>query len=143
MKDQFVTYEIAKRLKELGFNEECIAGYYGFAPPQTEPMFFMYNSSRWQAGQEIYTAQICSAPLWQQAIDWLREKHRFHVTLHQNGVWKESQNDEWYAIVHDAKVGRLNELDTPMFVHVNNEKTAGTFDESREAAITRALELIK
>ena len=27
MKDQFVTYEIALKLKELGFDEECFAYY--------------------------------------------------------------------------------------------------------------------
>lgn len=27
MKDQFVTYEIARRLKELGFNGPCIGAY--------------------------------------------------------------------------------------------------------------------
>lgn len=30
MKEQFVTYEIALKLKELGFDEKCVASYYTY-----------------------------------------------------------------------------------------------------------------
>lgn len=50
MKEQFVTIEIAKRLRELGFNEEC----------------FTY----WE---DKYTG-IEGIPLWQQAIKFINDK---------------------------------------------------------------------
>jgi hypothetical protein len=67
MKNQFVTYEIAKKLKELGFNEECLGFFY---PTGT----FMLLAPR-----KNEETTCLKAPLWQQAIDWLREKYKFNV----------------------------------------------------------------
>ncbi len=63
MKDQFVTYEIAVKLKELGFDKRCIAGY------------SVEKSLR--IGEVSFQSEIdgfCLAPLWQQAIDWIYSK---------------------------------------------------------------------
>lgn len=57
MKEQFVTIEIAKKLRELGFNEEC----------------FTY----WE---DKYTG-IEGIPLWQQVIDWLNFEKELFIRL--------------------------------------------------------------
>ncbi len=64
MKDQFVTFEIAEKLKELGFNEECFSFYW------TDKVFYenVYYGVRGNGESTI------SAPLWQQAIDWIYSK---------------------------------------------------------------------
>jgi hypothetical protein len=62
MKDQFVTYHLAFKLKELGFKEACFG------------IFFNSDPMGWQFGFTPFQPQgpdICSAPLWQQAIDFL------------------------------------------------------------------------
>ena len=41
MEEQFVTYEIALKLKELGFNEECF-GYYHVNEGYTKGYVFCY-----------------------------------------------------------------------------------------------------
>ena len=72
MKDLFVSYEIALRLKEKGFDEECIARYVndGVGPmPEIDNPF---------------TANL-SAPLYQQVIDWLKAKHYFIIRLGLSG----------------------------------------------------------
>lgn len=74
MKKQFIPYELALRLKELGFDEECF-GYWH------SPMDLEYNplnnpedfNTRNQKECEIYAGGIL-APLWQQAFDWFDEK---------------------------------------------------------------------
>jgi len=77
MKDQFVTYEIAKRLKELGFNESCL-GY--FDKDSQEFIWSVGGTVNHEDGDELEYNCI-SAPLWQQAIDWLREKHNIEVII--------------------------------------------------------------
>lgn len=66
---QFVSYEIAKKLKELGFNEVCIAHYMNELSWQIDctegSMYFKYSPSDEESEYSIL------APLWQQAIDWL------------------------------------------------------------------------
>ena len=70
MREQFVTYEIARSLKELGFNETTMAF---FANEELFPKsMFEDNKSKW----------YISAPLWQQVIDWLWEKHKIFVTMY-------------------------------------------------------------
>jgi hypothetical protein len=60
MKEQFVTYEIALALKELGFYSEDCFGYFSSIDNN---LIMLHN--RWNIG--------VLAPLWQQAIDWLRK----------------------------------------------------------------------
>jgi hypothetical protein len=77
MNDQFVTYEIAKRLKALGFEGQCFAEYCQW--DGCKLWLQVYQDS----GPEDTEPRIteCSAPLWQQAIDWLREKHGYVVYI--------------------------------------------------------------
>lgn len=74
MKKQFVTYEIAKKLKELGFNEPCFAYFFADTNELYESTVRMYNFNK---GLETY------APLWQQAIDWLREEHLLYLNVYR------------------------------------------------------------
>jgi hypothetical protein len=77
MKDQFVTYEIAKKLKELGFNEPCFTCYSKKNQSDKECKLFDDEISihNWNE----YSGQTYSSPLWQQAIDWLKEKHSIKI----------------------------------------------------------------
>lgn len=76
MNEQFVTYKIAKKLKELGFDEPCFK-YYDEEVKKIEDSLF---ETRW--GYEPKTNYVFS-PLWQQATDWLREKKDIQINI----VW--------------------------------------------------------
>lgn len=65
MKEQFVPYEQALGLKELGFNEECISRYWTNIFQLRSPENFNSENSK---------IDSVSAPLWQQAFDWFRDK---------------------------------------------------------------------
>jgi hypothetical protein len=71
MKNEFVIYEQALALKELGFDEPCLAFYSPkeelypvFQEPSKGPYF--------NNGNFIETLRV---PLYQQAFRWFREKH--------------------------------------------------------------------
>jgi hypothetical protein len=126
MKDQFVTYEIAKRLKELGLNEPCL----GFFRKNGE--FYIVGEAKdginmLMAKNEELTILI-AAPLWQQAIDWLRVEHSVIICFN---VFTNT------PLTHDVSIYSHKDqiaLDKSVFVD---------FNEAREAAILKALELIK
>lgn len=64
MKKQFVTYEIALELKELGFDEECCGAYKirtNGDKAFSQIQFMKPNYSKW----DVYV------PLWQQLIGFL------------------------------------------------------------------------
>lgn len=72
MNEQFSTYKIAKKLKELGFNGPCIGWF------DIEGNFFFVNNPQKPINkQDLYYYQDCLAPLWQQVIDWLLTKKIF------------------------------------------------------------------
>jgi hypothetical protein len=66
MEKEFVPYEQALALKELGFDEPCF-GYYNM-----KKKFNMgdYTTKHWKS--------TCLAPLYQQAFRWFREKYNIN-----------------------------------------------------------------
>ena len=110
MEKQFVTYEIALKLKELGFDEECLAYY--TSPSQNEVYLdkdgektrfcllsrkisgelkgqgsvrnylFQWLLDNDKTSGELHTlAHSVTAPLWQQVIDWFIDKYDIHISL--------------------------------------------------------------
>ena len=73
MKEEFVTYEIALKLKELGFDEPC----FGYFPPLKKELTIWYNSEITNNGEFIL------APLWQQVIDFIWEKYHILINTYQ------------------------------------------------------------
>lgn len=65
MQREFVPYELAVKLKELGFDEECF-GYYVDGELDLKWRFI-------DAVQFGYRESVL-APLWQQAFDWFTRK---------------------------------------------------------------------
>ena len=133
MKNQFVTYEIALKLKELGFDEFCFAHYCN-GDLITKTAILKSSTMQYYQQNNInpsnqYKDQKCTAPLWQQAIDWLREKYNIHI----------------YIDFYDGLYG--------FAIKLNKEKLynrCGSFEpgfknypEAREQAILKCIELLK
>lgn len=72
MKELFIPYELSLLAKEYGFDEPCFARYirkeFRFAT-----LGGMTNFTKEQPPNQL------SAPLYQQLIDWFREKHNLEV----------------------------------------------------------------
>lgn len=71
MNEDFVPFELAKKLKEKGFREECY-GYYGKNGNffEIHPKQDMNNSG-----------YRCSAPTISQVLKWLREEKKIHLEI--------------------------------------------------------------
>lgn len=71
MENQFVPYELALKLKELGYEDKrCLTGYY--KPGNT--LLLTDDETKYLANWMGYYELIIGTPLWQQAFDWFREK---------------------------------------------------------------------
>jgi hypothetical protein len=73
MKNEFVSYEIALALKELGFEEPCFGAWVN------NELFITENEK-----PKIQSLSInqCTAPLYQQCWRWFREKYNITVYLY-------------------------------------------------------------
>ena len=98
MNKEFIPYEQALALKELGFDEKCFYAYCekgGWNPYKKvkEPITYILRTSgnpfggfdsgrNWNKEYERNKNRIqCSAPLYQQAFRWFREKGWCSVLL--------------------------------------------------------------
>ena len=78
MTKEFIPYEQALALKELGFDEPCFAYYNGYK----ELDHLM--PERVVVGRNYNGDTITSAPLYQQAFRWFREKYNFCYFIRGN-----------------------------------------------------------
>lgn len=97
MKKEFVPYELALELKDLGFDEECFACY----------LDDKYLNVEYCKKQFHFHGQVASAPLWQQAFDWFREKYKLHLTI--TSISQESW--QWHITKPGESLGKLYEED--------------------------------
>jgi hypothetical protein len=71
IREQFVTKEIAQQLHDMGYSEDCFGYYYS-------TILIISTLSNYELDKHNLGI---AAPLWQQVIDWLREKHITIVEL--------------------------------------------------------------
>ena len=118
MTKEFVTYEQALALKELGFDEPCF-GY--------------WKSKNWLIQEKTRTDgythadQECSAPTFSQAFRWFREKYGYLVSPFQN-------EDNLFFF----EIGRLNSLITEYY-----SLDCETYEEAELACLRKLIELVK
>lgn len=138
MEKQFVTYEIASKLKELGFDEKCLADYFVFGDGiavdgyygKTEPELFIDDIHSVEDREEelgMFAYHLLSVPLWQQVVDWLRENHDIDIEIHASF----GSGGRWWA----------NLCYNPTRSEVLNIARFENYYEAREQAILKAIEL--
>jgi hypothetical protein len=122
MKNEFVIYEQALALKELGFDEPCLAFYSPkeelypvFQEPSKGPYF--------NNGNFIETLRV---PLYQQAFRWFREKHNlvfnfisYNIVKPGEYHWSITWNDE-------AKASGI----------------VKTYEEAEQACLSKLIEIV-
>lgn len=85
MNKEFIPYEQALELKELGFNEECMAYYFIY---QDVLHFDIMNNET--VNNEVDAVKTyCIAPLYQQAFRWLRNQYMTKRSINERGDYIE------------------------------------------------------
>lgn len=80
MKHLFVPYELAKELKELGFDEPCFGYYDGTGEFYFTDRRLMHFPKQTEYGEfREDDEEVFLAPTHQQVVDWFREKHKIEV----------------------------------------------------------------
>ena len=128
MENQFVTYGIALKLKELEFDEECLASYHN-------TKIIGYEKESWlvlneDSDQFLESTFICKAPLWQQVIDWFREKQNICINIEP--ITFDDEPTYIFEIINLKNGMLLNDINSSFI----------DSSEALEQAILEALELI-
>jgi len=139
MEKEFIPYEEALAMKELGFDEPCLAFYNLFSGRiPTIPTIFMQEGMRvndcyWikNSGTNTSTCpdEYVAAPLYQQAFDWFRKEHNlFHNIRIGFG------SPKWY----DWVIQNITNSD----FYEEEDKSYNTYEESRLASLQKLIELV-
>ena len=119
MNKEFVTYNQALALKELGFNEPCFAIYYS----KNKSFNWHHHIDHTNDEPVLESGEFnISAPLYQQAFRWFRKKHNlvfnfinFNIVTPSDYHWSITWNDEAKAssivkTYEEAELECLNKL---------------------------------
>lgn len=89
MEKEFAPYNESLELKNIGFNEPCFGWYRSTLIPSNFTEYFLetefgMNESPSDWVNSNFLDKACSAPLYQQAFRWFREKYKFDLTIQHN-----------------------------------------------------------
>ena len=127
MKEQFCNYEISLKFKNLGFNENCFAEY-----TDNKLLLFLYPPEcsfgycPLEDFDSVDSFEGMRAPLWQQVIAWIKEIHHIDIIISSNTIG--------YGFILYHRYPPKNTLDDRVFQ---------SYNEAQEAAILKAIEIIK
>jgi hypothetical protein len=121
MNKEFVPYEQAVALKELGFDEPCF-GYWKMSDWLIE--------EKPRTDGYTHADQLCSAPLYQQAFRWFREKYELHSFIYSDFSWNIS-GGMWDL---DGYVDSRYDWDSEPFK---------TFEEAELACLSKLIGIVK
>jgi hypothetical protein len=120
MKKEFVSYEQALALKELGFDEKCAANYY-------EKLFY-YETTFHHPATMPNSPESCLAPLKQQVFRWFREKYEVYPTI----MTETADNSLYFRFIAEGGPEWLS-----------FSKIYYTYEEAEDACIDKLIELAK
>lgn len=141
MNEDFVSYDLALKLKECGFDEPCDHFYCAF-DNETDVRFWSIHPAQSQNGFTNPDGKvIADAPTLAHAQKWLREKWDLHIDVYPIAGYMFDADDqiceEWnywtFDIVHVMSTRKI----------VVDEEQYGSYEEALTEGIKSALELIK
>jgi hypothetical protein len=128
MNKEFIPYESALALKELGFDEPCMGYYRTTLIPSDFTEYFLetelgMNESWGDWINSNFQTQACTAPTFSQAFRWVREKYNlkswiqehtadtfiYEIRPHKLTDYKEGEVYV-YKIHEEAELACLNKL---------------------------------
>ena len=135
MEKEFLGYTEALALKELGFDEPCFGWFRSTLIPSNFTEFFLetefgMNESPSDWVNSNFLDKACSAPLYQQAFRWFREKYNAVCEI----IRKEDGN-------HSEFIG---------WVFINNRKIdvvsywdSKTYEEAELDCLNKLIEIVE
>lgn len=127
MKDLFVPYELAVKLRDKGFNVACLATI-----DQTD--FIHIKGTKYPVRGAMCYMEY-PAPLWQQVIDWLREEKKIIILIEHNCTNYQFCLSENY----DVHLANDRQYD---FDEYDWTRGFGNYYSALQSGIEKALEII-
>ena len=137
MEKYFIPYEIALRLKELGFDEPCFNRFY--TKPQTKMFGFDEKGRHYpikNTSKKLYTigehfvlndSNVILAPTYSQAFRWFREKYQYM------GIVLPFGDNLFDYRIYSSDKGE----------HLIGSTEYNTYEETEIACLTKLIQIVK
>jgi hypothetical protein len=140
MNNLFVPYDMAKQLNELGFDKPCL---------------FNYNSSKQLINKIVITkngntiSSTCyensiKAPIYQEALNWFQEKHKFFFNIFFDIISKKYHNHVYLKL--NQKFNTLiNPATSSKYYHLfeNLDNESDTYHEAQQKCLQYMITLLQ
>ena len=120
MEKEFVPYELAVKLKELGFNEPCLTCY------DKLEMIASHSKNVFDYKNYNTSGYMVSRPKLSQAFKWFREKHDLPSNL-------ELLESGWDYVIYTDVIEEINYGDGPF----------QTYEEAELACLIKLIEIVE
>ena len=129
MEKEFIPYEQAVALKELGFDEKCLSCY-----------LYEVETFSWELNYQISNNSIpwiISAPIYQQASRWFREKYNLQCSIN---FYSESLGIKKVPNHYEIQIDYLSNNKWCYFENINN-KIYLTYEEAELECLKKLIDI--
>jgi hypothetical protein len=135
MEKEFVPYELALKLKQLGFDEPCLALYLDNDKKTFTKCMEGCDTNSWLKEHMKVYGSSTTAPLFQQAFRWFREKHQKNNILFSDGY-------QWTFDLRWADEDSLDKYPSVQFPRREvGREMFDTYEEAELACVTELIEI--
>ena len=131
MKNEFIPFQQALELKELGFDEPCFGKIY--ADGGNEQLSYPYKNS-----DQIGKVTSCSAPLYQQVFRWFREKYNLRGFI---GFRPNVKQFDFH--VYDMSLSGKEYVKQRTHEEFQKDPKVGTYEEAEIECIKELISIVK
>lgn len=138
----FVTYDIACGLKEIGYTEECLAYWFKAVHYAKKEELVVINPEialDWNVVDEA----ISSAPTWSQAQDYIREVLNLDIEVFKSALTFYDRDENKLPAKYQFLIEKTGYTDDYLYNSVDFNRFFDNYRDAREQALLKALELIK
>ena len=130
MTKEFVTYEQAVALRDIGFDYGCLAQY---GDTEEGIGFEIWNDENYHMWENSV-----GAPLKQQVLRFFREKYYYHIVItNTNGLGKSK------GFGYEISIQDSNDVLADYGSIYHNEPWLETYEEAESACIDKLIEILK
>jgi hypothetical protein len=126
---EFVPYELASELKGLGFDEPCF-GYWKMSDWLIE--------EKTRTDGYAHADQLCSAPLYQQAFRWFREKYNLRGFI---GFRPNVKQFDYH--IYNMSLSGEEYVKQRTMEKFNKDPKVGTYEEAELNCLIKLIEIVK
>jgi hypothetical protein len=150
MEKEFVPYELALRMKQLGFDEPCFSYYMnGILQPSLNVKDYSYFKEMIEINSNIKNFENVLAPLFQQAFRWFREEHNIHGIIYPYSETVSGKYGWMIWFIGQTKDGHVTEhiKSRPLTSMIDRKKvdddTYWKPEEAELACLEKLLEIVE